>query len=386
MSEATIVAGDHDDFMTVRHLVSRGDQVAIGRALAEEAHALSGWRPGPADPVVNRARRTWFRQNWPQHDARLDGVAAAFGIDPDRDDVCLDGFASVADSGCSAVWCPPSASTDGRGRLARNYDFFTASMAELMATFGGGGEPPVSTSDDLPIASRPYVLSTFPDDGLASTVLTMSGMDGCMEGVNEAGLSVALLIADIEAAGPPDSTAGPQAGLDVTQVPRFLLDTCENSAQARQALLVAKQYDHGLPCHFVVADALGDGFVFERGAGGTEHFVGLVGAGPLCVTNHPLHIHTDVDRLPADSAETMRTYERARTLTKRTAAEPQSGDDLRAALDDVAMEVAPDAPWRTLWRTVIDPAARSMTVRFYLGDGPGDTARYTPELTFEVTR
>jgi hypothetical protein len=187
-------------------------------------------------------------------------------------------------------------------------------------------------------------------------------------------------MADIEAAAPLEADPGPQAGISVVQVCRYLLDTCENIEQAKEALMLAKQYDHGGPCHYIVADASGLGFVYERGAHDIEYFV-EVADGPLCVTNHLLHRLSDVDALPVDTPETMLTYQRMRTLTK----EAESAD-LRDALDSVSVAIEPGAPWRTLWRSVFDPAARTMSTRFYLGDGENGTARHSAELTFGVAR
>lgn len=81
------------------------------------------------------------------------------------------------------------------------------------------------------MVSAPYVLTSTPADGHATTVLTMNELDGCMEGINQHRLAVALLIADAEAA---------------------------------DALLGAKQYDLGMPLHYLVADRSGDAFVWER--------------------------------------------------------------------------------------------------------------------------
>jgi hypothetical protein len=384
--DETVVAGGPGDFMTVRHLVLTGDQMAIGRTLAEEVRTRAGWEPRPVDPMVNRARWSWFERHWPQHHARMSGVADALGLDPERDDLGLDTLSTVPrGSGCSAVFCPPDTAADGRGRLGRNYDFFTMSMRRLGEVMSG--EPP-SPGDDLPMAARPYVLTTVPDEGLASTVLTMSTLDGAMEGVNEAGLTVALLLADIERTDGPSGDMAPQVGVDTVQLPRFVLDTCEN-AQARQALLGAKQYDHGMPLHYLVADAGGDSFVWERGEHGTEHII-EAGDTPQCVTNHPLHRHPDVDALPPDNPHTFRTYERCRTLSASMTGGPSTGTRVRESLDAVAMPVAPGEPWRTLWRTVVDVHERTMSTRFYLGDGDGDgdgsTARYSEELVFRAVR
>jgi hypothetical protein len=232
------------------------------------------------------------------------------------------------------------------------------------------------------MASRPYVITSRPDDGPATTVLTMDTLDGCTEGVNEHGLAVALLLADVESVGVPVE-AGPQVGLNPMQLPRFVLDTCATAEDARRALLHAKQYDLGAPLHYLIADATGDAFVWERGHGGVEHVVDA-GDGPLCVTNHPLHRHPDPGDLPPDTDETMRTYERATALTKRTRGVEMSADDLRDAVDSVGFDAAAAGamPLRTLWRTVLDVTDRTISTRFYLGDDADGRPRYSQEAVF----
>ncbi|RBM21031.1 peptidase C45, acyl-coenzyme A - 6-aminopenicillanic acid acyl-transferase [Prauserella sp. PE36] len=373
-----LVGGRAGDFMTVRGLRLTGSQTEIGRGLADAARETYGWRPLAADPRRARARREWFATHWPQHAARLRGAASAAGVDPDAA-VFLDSFTGVPEgSACSVTFCPPSLTEEGRGLVGRNYDFFVTSQAALFAMLSG------ETIEDTgpPMASRPYVITSVPDDGPATTVLTMNELDGCMEGVNEHGLTVALLIADAEAAGAPVD-AGPQVGLGSTQLPRFVLDTCATAEQARMALLGAKQYDLGAPLHYLVADASGDAFVWERGPGGDEHIVDA-GSAALCVTNHYLHRHPDPANLPEDNAETMETYQRYRSLHRWNEKGELSGPALRAALDDVRYEAgnAGAHPVRTLWRSVLDTGERTMSTRFYLGDNPDGSARYSDELVF----
>ncbi|MBB4934914.1 hypothetical protein F4561_005808 [Lipingzhangella halophila] len=387
LNTPSMVAGGPDDFMTVNHLTVSGSHADIGRALAEEARRAYGWRPQPAaDPVVARARRTWFERNWPQYAARMAAVAEMLGVDPDA--VQLDGLSGPPEgSACSAVWCPPDMASDGRGRLGRNYDFFTLSQRELFAMMASGHPPSATTpasASEPAMCSRPYVITTRPDEGLATVVLTMDTLDGCMEGVNEAGLTVALLIADAESSAIPDQR--PQVGLDVLQLPQFVLETATTADEAKQALLGAKQYDGGMPLHYVVADAAGSGFVWERGRNGVEHIIETEGA--VCATNHYLHRYSDPSTLPEDNVETMGTYRRYAALAKRTAGGPMSPDDLETTLREVAFDAraAEAYPVRTLWRTVADPAARTMSTRFYLGDDPDGGLRLSDEGTFSATR
>jgi Acyl-coenzyme A:6-aminopenicillanic acid acyl-transferase len=370
MRYMTRVAGGRDDFQLVHHLTLTGGQDEIGRALTEEARRL-GWSPAPVDPVVGRARRRWFERHWPQHHARLDGAAAALGLDPDQDGLVLDGLSFVPyDHGCSALWVPPSAAVDGHGRVGRNYDFFQWTTSEIM---GGTPEP-----GELPMASRPYVITTIPDEGLSSTVITMNQLDGCMDGINSAGLAVMLLIADVENASPPEELT-PQVGVGSVQLPRFLVDTCENADQAKQALLGAKHYDHGMALHYLVADANGQAFVWERGRDGAEHIVEF-GDGPLCVTNHLLHRNPDPMNLPEDTPTTFGTYDRLRTLYEHSKGATMTVQDLRDSLRAVAQAEDASVPFRTLWSTVFDTADRTLSTRFYLGDGRG----YSEELVFSA--
>ncbi|MFD7657788.1 C45 family autoproteolytic acyltransferase/hydrolase [Actinosynnema sp. NPDC059797] len=373
-----LVAGGADEFMTVRHLVVSGSQSEVGRALAEEARGR-GWRPVPADPTVGRARRAWFEDNWPQHHARLVGAAEVVGVPPEADDVHLDGLTSLpAGSACSATWSAPSRTTDGHTLVGRNYDFFTLGQRQLVAMMSGDEGP----RDEPPMSSRPYVITSVPDDGPATTVVTMNELDGCMEGINEHGLVVVLLVADAENTSAPVQ-AGPQVGISSGQLPRFVLDTCEDVEQAKQALLTAKQYDLGTPLHYLVADPSGRAFVWEHGHGGVEHIVEADGES-LSVTNHPLHRRPDPADPPRDTEQTMFTHERLEKLGRRVASGPMSPERLRAALDEVRFDgrKAAGSPLRTLWRTVFDLDDRTMATRFYLGDAADGAPRYSEEVVF----
>jgi hypothetical protein len=225
-------------------------------------------------------------------------------------------------------------------------------------------------------------VTSRPDDGgPATTVVTMNELDGCMDGLNEHGLAVVLLVADAETASTLEP-AGPQVGLSPTQLPRYVLDTCANVAQAKRALLDAKQYHLGIPLHYLIADRTG-AFVWEHDGGGVEHIVPGDG-GRLCVTNHMLHRRPDPQHPPRDNDETMLTHQRLATLTARTGAGPMSRARLGELLDEVRFDAARAGryPIRTLWQTVIDLDEITMSTRFYLGDDADGRPRYGAETTF----
>jgi hypothetical protein len=366
-----VAPGSRDDFALVRHLVLRGSQAEIGRALAEEVKASFFQAPAPADRVLNRARRRWFERDWPQHYARMEGIAAAFGIELlDDGETAADLPATPFVAGCSALWCPPSASSDGHPWLGRNFDFLTGSALEM------AGLPPDPRQP--PMMSRPYVLETYPDDGHASIVVTACDLSGCFDGCNDAGLAVALFADDESTTLRP--THQLQAGVHELQLPRLLLDTCTSVDEAIEACYQTKQYDNFITCHYLVADAHGDAFVWERDTHNTEHVVRAIDA-PLCVTNYLLHRHDSIADLPADEPD-KNHYQRARTLDHHATTPPLSGPDIRTALHDVRVQ-GPDPVARTLWCSLYDLDERALTVDFYLGDTQGSQRRSTP-LTYTL--
>ena len=215
-------------------------------------------------------------------------------------------------AGCSVAYYPGAGTKDGHGVLARNFDFPTATLSQLV------GLPPISPTE-RPLGADPWVVELRPDDGYASVSVGIMDVMGAMDGVNEAGLAVALL-ADNESPE-QEPVAGFQVGLAEQQVVRYLLDTCADVDEARAALLMAKHYYFFTPCHFLVADRSGRSFVWEHSPRRNREIV--VEADPrrhdgrLSCTNHLLHRWPDVDALPDDSGPigtAALTYSRWRSL------------------------------------------------------------------------
>jgi hypothetical protein len=326
---------------------------------------------GPAlggDLRLTRARRRWYRSEWPAHFERMRGVADVHGVDVEDDSVELGLLAYLGGPppGCSVAWLPASRT------LSRNYDFPTGTLTEIL---GGEAQP-----GELPMTARPYVIETHPGDGGPSCLFLCAYelLGGCIDGVNSEGLLVALL-ADDETTD-RDPTLAPAVGLNEIQLLRFLLETCASTEEARQALLGAKQHYMFLPCHFLVADAGGDSFVWERTAN-AEHVV--EGRGEVqVVTNHLLHNRRTLDDLPAGDGPSA-TYERARRLTAAIAGGDLSRDEIKGAHACVHRE-DPGAPVRTLWHGLYDAVDRSLEVSFYLGEDAAGGVRRSPYLSFRL--
>ena len=364
--------------MEVGHLVLRGTHRQIGGALATVALERHGVVPATGgDPLVTGARRRWYGREWPAHFDRMQGVAEVHGLDFGDDSVELGLLAHLgAVPSCSVAWLPASTVASGHATLSRNYDFPTGTLTEIL---GGRAQP-----GELPMTARPYVVESHPTDGGHACLFLCAYelLGGCIDGVNSAGLVVALL-ADDESTG-ADPTLAPAVGLNEIQILRFLLETCGTTAEARAALLSVKQHWMFVPCHFLVADAGGDSFVWERTAN-REHIV--EGGGDVqVVTNHLLAGRPSLDDLPAGDGPSA-TYARARRLTAAIAGRsaPLSGEEIKAAHACVHREDL-GAPARTLWHGLYDAADRSLEVSFYLGDLPdGAGVRRSPYLRFALT-
>ena len=349
--------------MEVGHLVLRGTNREIGASLATMARQRHGVGPAVGgDPLVTRARRRWYRQHWPAQFERMRGVADVHGVEVEDDSVELGLLAYLGSApSCSVAWLPDSKT------MSRNYDFPTGTLTEIL---GGEAQP-----GELPMTARPYVVETHPSDGGPACLFLCAYelLGGCIDGVNAEGLVVALL-ADDETVD-RDPTLAPAVGLNEIQLLRFLLETCATTAEAREALLAAKYSYIYLPCHFVVADAGGDSFVWERTAN-AEHVVEGAGAVQV-VTNHLMHNRPSLDDLPAGAGPSD-TYDRARRLTAAVAGGNLSREELKVAHACVHRE-EPGSPARTLWHGLYDAVERSLEISFYLGEG-----RRSPYLPFRI--
>lgn len=374
----TILAGGAPgDFLTARHLHISGSQREIGRALAAAAESAHGdaAAPRPADPVVEEARRRWFERNHPIHCQRMAGIADHFGIDPADTTVTYDWLGTYdVPAGCSVAFYPGEGTKDCHGILSRNFDFPTATFTQI------AGLPPLP--DERPLASDPWVVELHPDTGYASVTVGIMDLMGAMDGINEAGLSVALL-ADNESPE-PEPTGQPRVGLGEQQVVRYLLDNCATVAEAKQALLVAKHYYFFTPCHFLIADRSGAAFVWEHSPRRNHELI--VEATPqthgrLVCTNHLLHRWPDPAQLPDDTGPmgtAALTYHRWRTLTGVLAdGAIVDRDDIREQFSGVAF-VAPAMEARTFWHSLFDVDDASAELSFFTHDASGESQYSTP--------
>jgi len=374
-----VVAGSPRDFMEVRHLVLRGSNEQIGKALAGIAQERFASKPLPsADALRTRVQRRYIEKNYPILHERMQGAAAAFGQRVDDDAWNFGGlwYLFGAGAGCSVAHYPPAATATGTGIVSRNYDFTTGTLM--------GKRPP---KGELPSTARPYIIEMHPAKGHASlAICSYDLLSGVLDGINSEGLTVSLLADDELTEKFRMEPAGFDAvGLGGLQMLRMLLDTCANVDEAKEALLSTKQYYEFVSVHYLIADRHGSAFVWEYSHAHNREYIIENPGKPLITTNFSLHRYLD-GKSPPSAAKVKNVCPRYCELAERLAKAPDklTADAIKEhhrAIDMVKPSPKPDrAVTRTLWHALYFPAERKVQVSFYLRDEPNADAPPTSRI------
>ena len=372
-----VVAGSPTEFQEVRHLVLKGTNYEIGQALATLGRERFQLKPQPgSDRLRVRAQRNTSRKTIRSCSTGC-GVAAAFGqrLDDDAFDFSGLGYLLNLQAGCSVMHVPSTAMADGKSVVSRDYDFSTGTLDGRRASAG-----------ELPCTARPYVLEMHPDKGYAS--LSMCSYDllsGVLDGVNSEGLTVTLL-ADDELSSrfkmEPAMESG--VGLGVQQVLRMLLDTCADCKEAKEALLLTKQFYEFIPVHYLIADRHGNDFVWEYSQAHNREYIVENPGKPLITTNFSLHRHMD-GASPPSSKKSKNVCGRYCLLAERIAESKEKITleqikDAHKSVDALVSGGPVRAPIRTLWHALYVPERRSLQVSFYLHDEPNEDKTAKPRV------
>ena len=364
--EDRVIAGGPDKSLEVRHLVLKGTNQQIGRALAGIAKERYGVKLERAsDPEHVRAMRTFLAKNYPILLERMRGVAAAYGksIDDDQWDFAGLGFTELK-AGCSIVHVPPAATTNGKSVVSRDYDFTTGDLS-----FG------FLKPGMLHPTARPYLLELHPDKGYASIAMyAYDLLSGVIDGMNSEGLIVTMAMDDEIFEKEMEPSREPGVGLGELQTMRMLLDTCANIEEAKEALLATKQYYQFVPVHYLVADRYGNAFIWEYSRLHNKEYI-IENPGKLLVmTNFTIHEHME-NGLPPSPDAARPVCKRYAYLTEKLATANLDDKTIREFHESCdaqsSQEVDPSRPpMRTFWNAMYYPEDRRVRVSYYLGAEP----------------
>jgi len=84
VTDEVLVAKESDTYLEVRHIVLRGTNEEIGKALGDIAQEWLGIKKlvHYAGPVYAEARRQYMKKNFPILLERMKGVAKSYGLSP----------------------------------------------------------------------------------------------------------------------------------------------------------------------------------------------------------------------------------------------------------------------------------------------------------------
>lgn len=366
VQEDRVIAGGPDKSLEVRHLVLRGTNEQIGRALTEIAKERYGVKlERTNDPDRVRAMRKFLERNYPILLDRMRGVAAAFGksVDDDQYDFAALSFTELK-AGCSIAHLPPASTTNGKSVVSRDYDFTTGDLSYGFLRPGM-----------LHPTARPYLLELHPDKGYASIAMyAYDFLSGVIDGMNSEGLTVTMAMDAEILKKEIEPTREPAVGLGELQTMRMLLDTCANVEEAKEALMATKQYYQYVPVHYLIADRHGNAFVWEYSQSHNKEYILENPGQVLVMTNFTIHDHLENGKVPSPAA--------ARPVCKRYAYlaeklatgkfDDKTIREFHQTCDAQAShEVDPSQPpERTFWHAFYYPEDRRVRVSYYLGDEP----------------
>ena len=200
-------------------------------------------------------------------------------------------------------------------------------------------------------------------------------LSGVLDGINSEGLTVTMLADDesYDMFGMEPADNG--VGLGVQQTLRLLLDTCATVEEAKEALLLTKQYYEFIPVHYLIADRHGKAFVWEYSQFHNREYIIENPKEPLITTNFSLHRYLD-GKKPPSARQVKEVCSRYCSLAERIAAkqgERLTPDFIKENQRAVSAtepnpQGAPQPPTRTLWHALYVPERRAAQVSFYLRD------------------
>ena len=157
----------------------------------------------------------------------------------------------LPDFGCTAFTLTDSG---GNVHMGRNYDFKNDTSAMLVYC------NPKNGYKSMAFAALDNVSANDPEDNIKSKLATLTAPFICLDGINERGVSIAVLTLDSE---PVLQNTGKKT-IFTTLAIRLVLD---RAATTKEAVELLSSYDmfasSGRDYHFYITDATGDGRVVE---------------------------------------------------------------------------------------------------------------------------
>jgi predicted choloylglycine hydrolase len=375
-SETVVLPRGEGEFVTVRHIVMKGSNRAIGKKIAEIAMERYGVRLAKnPDPIYGKARLAYMERNYPILFERMKGVAEAYGVDVADGNV---DFSSLPynfgpPTSCSMICFPGTTTDTGHGLIVRSMDYSNGTLSEML------GQKPYPGEKD--IFAEPYLMEVYPEKGYASLYMSCADMlSGTWDGMNAEGLCVFGLV-DLGRPKNTVVTAGTRAiGLHPPQIMRLLLDTCADVEEAKVAMLGNRIYDVAQGIHYLVADRHGNAFIFEVNHPDQQAYITDNRGKPQVMTNSPVWALPPPEQYPkefTDEYDSLYRYQALQNLVNGHKGKYTFSFMVRANEKVFPRKAThslggPAMTLRPVWQVVYDQTALTMKIRFWLKDGVVD--------------
>lgn len=382
VKDEVILTQGKDSYQGVRHIVIKGTNEEIGKALgdiAQKDYDVTRLVKYP-DAAYAKAADIYLQNNYPVLRERSKGVAASYKENYDSSLSIFDQLVYDAGpwNGCSSIYYPPSYTTTESGMLAHNMDYPLCSINRLFKL----------PEENAPaMFTRNYVVELYPDKGFATIGVGTGDLLSVVSGINEKGL-VAILHTDNYTMVNADPKPDISGLVFPTQVLRYVLDNCATVEEAKTAILTNKISLTFEPGHLLIADTSGRSLIVEINPKNMRvEFTNNPGT-PQPFTNHPIYRFNDPSKFPTYTPfEEDNTFARYDELTALLSKKKQfSADDalnnqmaVVARWNNLGRGQANPIPNRTIWTDLYDQKARTLKVKFYLRDGPIDPETGDPQ-------
>ena len=381
VKEEVLLEQGKESYQSVRHIVIRGTNEEIGKALgdiAQKSYGITRLAQYP-DESYAKAADIYLAQNVPILRDRAKGVAVSFGKSYGDSLFVFDQLVYDAGPwGCSSVYYPPSFTTDNSGFLGHNMDYPLCSINKLLKR---------PEENAPPMFTRNYVIELYPDKGYASIGVGTGDLLSVVTGMNEKGL-IAILHTDNYTAINTDPKADISGLIFPTQILRYILENCQTVEEVKVSILNQKLSISFEPGHLLVADTSGRSITAEINPKNQRIEFTENSGKPQPFTNHPLYRFSDPADFPKYTPfEEDNTFARFNALTDLLGKKDKfSAEDVIANQDRVKARwnnpgrgMANPIPNRTIWTDLYDQKASTLAVKFYLKDGPSDPATGDPK-------
>ena len=395
VANQVVLAKSGDNYQEVRHIVLRGTNREIGRAIAQLADTYYQTQPLSFDSQQDRdSRNSYIQQHFPTLAERQKGVADYYGWgEGDLHDSSTLWY-DIQPVNCSAIFFPKSVTASGHSFQARNMEFYTVDMYQFInpGTPGKGNK----------LFSRNFVMETYPQDGgYASLVLgTLDLLNGAYDGFNEYGLTISGLVdQNLENKTIPLNEMEKQEGLNYLQMVRLILEGARTVEEAWQIASKLKVYFPMDGIHFLLGDRNGNSIILEFSEVDlSPRLVFPTAPGPNIMTNHSVYKYPSVSTFPqidySKSYDTFYRYLRLYDYLQASVFHKYTPDDGLYAMslvygfvNDASEGTARPLPTRTVWSLVMDVDDLTMKVKFYtVDDNVLKTPLFTDAYTFRLQK